>query len=201
MRSFRRKLAGLRPGGFTLVELAVVSAILAGLAVAVVTYVGSTSQTVNTEMTATVDEVRTGVDTSGLGQYSGGAEMLVLTVAQQIAINWYAVDPYTSRINPTHDQASRDPNNLVFYAGWANMLKMADPCGASFDPENAQVAALYEMLGDLIAGEYSLFSGMPTSDTFSYDGVVFAGIDTVGFGDFSQITIGGVSLSCNTSAF
>jgi prepilin-type N-terminal cleavage/methylation domain-containing protein len=72
MRSFRRKLAGLRPGGFTLVELAVVSAILAGLAVAVVTYVGSTSQTVNTEMTATVDEVRTGVDTSGLGQYGGG---------------------------------------------------------------------------------------------------------------------------------
>jgi prepilin-type N-terminal cleavage/methylation domain-containing protein len=72
MRGFRRKLAGLRPGGFTLVELAVVSAILAGLAVAVVTYVGSTSQTVNTEMTATVNEVRTGVDTSGLGQYGGG---------------------------------------------------------------------------------------------------------------------------------
>jgi prepilin-type N-terminal cleavage/methylation domain-containing protein len=73
MRSFRRKLAGLRPGGFTLVELAVVSAILAGLAVAVVTYVGSTSQTVNTEMAATVNEVRTGLDTSGLGQYGGGA--------------------------------------------------------------------------------------------------------------------------------
>jgi prepilin-type N-terminal cleavage/methylation domain-containing protein len=64
-----RQLVGLRPGGFTLVELAVVSAILAGLAVAVVTYVGSTSQTVNTEMTATVNEVRTGVDTSGLGSY------------------------------------------------------------------------------------------------------------------------------------
>jgi prepilin-type N-terminal cleavage/methylation domain-containing protein len=78
MRSFRRKLAGLRPGGFTLVELAVVSAILAGLAVAVVTYVGSTSQTVNTEMTATVSEVRTGVDTSGLGSYGGGSGASVL---------------------------------------------------------------------------------------------------------------------------
>jgi prepilin-type N-terminal cleavage/methylation domain-containing protein len=78
MRSFRRKLAGLRPGGFTLVELAVVSAILAGLAVAVVTYVGSTSQTVNTGMTATVGEVRTGVDTSSLGSYGGGSGASVL---------------------------------------------------------------------------------------------------------------------------
>jgi prepilin-type N-terminal cleavage/methylation domain-containing protein len=81
MRGFRRKLAGLRPGGFTLVELAVVSAILAGLAVAVVTYVGSTSQTVNTEMTATVDEVRTGVDTSGLGQYGGAVAQAAFYLA------------------------------------------------------------------------------------------------------------------------
>jgi prepilin-type N-terminal cleavage/methylation domain-containing protein len=73
MRSFRRKLAGLRPGGFTLVELAVVSAILAGLAVAVVAYVGSTSQTVNTEVAGTVDELRTGVDTSGFGDYGPAA--------------------------------------------------------------------------------------------------------------------------------
>jgi prepilin-type N-terminal cleavage/methylation domain-containing protein len=73
MRSFRRKLAGLRPGGFTLVELAVVSAILAGLAVAVVTYVGSTSQTVDGAMDSTVGELRTGADTSGLGDYGPAA--------------------------------------------------------------------------------------------------------------------------------
>jgi prepilin-type N-terminal cleavage/methylation domain-containing protein len=55
--------------GFTLVELAVVSAILAGLAIAVITYVTSTSGTVDSEMQNTVDELNSGVDTSGLGNY------------------------------------------------------------------------------------------------------------------------------------
>jgi prepilin-type N-terminal cleavage/methylation domain-containing protein len=92
MRSFRRKLAGLRPGGFTLVELAVVSAILAGLAVAVVTYVGSTSQTVNTEMTATVGELRTGVDTSSLGSYGGGSGPAPRVVFVSGAEGWSVAD-------------------------------------------------------------------------------------------------------------
>jgi uncharacterized delta-60 repeat protein len=68
-RRSSRRTSKLR-SGFTLGELAVVSAILAGLAIAIITYVSSTSQTVNTEVAATVDELRTGVD---IGQLRAGA--------------------------------------------------------------------------------------------------------------------------------
>jgi prepilin-type N-terminal cleavage/methylation domain-containing protein len=55
--------------GFTLVELAVVSAILAGLAIAVIGYVSTTSTKVDDSMDTTVQKLNSGVSTAGLGDY------------------------------------------------------------------------------------------------------------------------------------
>jgi prepilin-type N-terminal cleavage/methylation domain-containing protein len=55
--------------GFTLVELAVVAAILAGLAIAIVAFVATESATVDSNMQTAVNKLESGVDTAGLGNY------------------------------------------------------------------------------------------------------------------------------------